>query len=90
MKHIGKFAILAALTSMMAGVGLVATTAPAAAFIACNHRGECWHVQDRFAYPPGEGIVIHPDDWHWGRHDHFRFREHGGRGFWRGGVWVTL
>jgi hypothetical protein len=90
MKHFGKFAALAALTTLVAGADIVATTSPASALIACNRRGDCWHVRDRFDYPRGAGITIHEDNWHWGRRERFRFREHEGRGFWRGGVWVNL
>ena len=68
MKHIGKFAILAALTSMMAGAGLVATTAPAAAFIACNHRGNAGMSRTVLPIRRAKASLIHPDDWHWGRH----------------------
>jgi len=84
-----KFAHLALITLVGAG-GIVASVAPASAFIACNRRGDCWHVQDRVRYPRSAGITIHPDDWHWGRRDHFQFHEHDGRGYWRGGVWMQF
>jgi hypothetical protein len=34
--------------------------------------------------------VIHPDNWKWGDADHYKWREHEGRGYWRDGVWVTF
>jgi hypothetical protein len=57
------------------------------AAIAC--RGNvCWHVQDRYEYPPEARIIVHPDDWRWGRREHYVWREHEGRGYWRGGRWM--
>jgi hypothetical protein len=84
-----KFVQLALITLVGAG-GIVASSAPASAFIACNREGDCWHVQDRVRYPRAAGITIHPDNWHWGKRSHFRFNEHDGHGYWRGGVWITL
>ena len=63
----------------------------ASADVACNRWGECWHVNDRFAYPAGVGITFHADDWgryhhrgyHW-RHDRFD------RGYYRNGVWIAF
>ncbi len=34
-------------------------------------------------------IVIHEDDWKWGRHEHYRWREHEGRGYWNGSRWTS-
>jgi hypothetical protein len=64
----------------------VASTASAE--IVCNGEGVCWHVRHAYAYAPGYGVVVHPNGWRWGARDHYVFREHGGRGYWRGGVWV--
>ena len=49
-----------------------------------------WHVHDRYTHDPGFGVVIHDDNWKWGTGDHFRWREHAGRGYWRNGLWVTF
>ena len=84
-----------AILGAVAGVGaLVAVTVPAAAYIACNREGDCWHTEARYA-PPGVHFEYHPDDWYFHRHwdaDRDRhWREyHEGRGYWRGGVWITL
>ena len=70
----------------------LAISAPASAYIACNREGDCWHTDQRERVP-GVTFEYHPDDWyfhqHWdaGRHWH---DYHKGRGYWRGGVWVTL
>jgi len=34
-------------------------------------------------------VVIHEDDWKWKRHEKYRWREHEGRGYWRGSRWET-
>ena len=66
------------------------TASDAAAAIACNAAGECWHIHRAWAYPPEAGIVIHPNGWRWEPTAHFAWREHVGRGYWRNGVWVTF
>jgi hypothetical protein len=80
---------LAAATILGAGI-LALSTASASAEIACNQEGDCWHVHRHYVYRPEFGIVIHPDGWRWGDNDHFRWREHPGRGYWRNGVWVRF
>lgn len=69
------------------GAGMLALSAmSASAAIVCNGN-VCWHTHEAYDYPPDARVVVHPDDWHWGRHEHFVFREHEGRGYWRGGRW---
>lgn len=71
---------------------LVALTGTASARIVCNAEGDCWHTDARYHYP-GVGYVYHPDDWYfhqtWDANRHWR-DYHRGRGYWRGGVWVTF
>lgn len=74
-------------SALMAGVALSATAA--SADVACNRWGECWHVQDRMAYPGELGIVWHPDHWRAGHHYHFR-QDHPGHGYYRNGAWVAF
>jgi len=78
---------VAALLGLGAALG-VASTASAA--IVCNGAGVCWHVRHPYAYAPGYGVVVHPNGWRWGPGEHFVFREHDGRGYWCGGVWVPF
>ena len=85
-----KSLFLAAATAAIAGAGLVAVTTPAAAYIVCNREGECWHVRDRVTYKPEFGVVIHEDNWKWGKHEKFKWHEHEGHGYWRSGIWVGL
>jgi len=75
------------LLSVALGAGALALSAVnASASIACAGP-VCWHTTETYEYPRGARVVVHPDDWHWGRRQHFAFREHEGRGYWRGGRW---
>ena len=88
--------IRTALLAAAAGAGaMLAMAAPASAYIACNHDGDCWHTEGRYA-PPGVRFEYHPDDWYFHRHwrddrdDRWRWRAyHEGRGYWRNGIWIT-
>jgi len=80
-------------TAAAAAVGLTAlvvSTVSASAAIACNAEGECWHVNRHYVYRPEYGIVIHENNWRWGPSEHFVWREHTGRGYWRNGVWIRF
>jgi hypothetical protein len=73
------------LIGSVAGAGLMAGTAfTAAADIACSGN-VCWHVHDRYHYPRGVHVVVHPDSWHMSKR--YVIREHEGRGYWRGNSW---
>jgi hypothetical protein len=73
------------------GAGMLALTAgTASAAVACNENGSCWHVRNHYAYPPEARIVIHPEGWKWGAREHYTWREHTGRGYWRNGVWIRF
>jgi hypothetical protein len=80
-------------SAVLAGVGaaaLAVSALPASAAIVCNRDHECWHVRGRYAYRHEFGVVVHPDSWRWNRHEHYVWREHDGRGYWRHGVWVQF
>jgi len=66
---------------------LLLTAQAASARIACNSDGDCWHVHGDFEFKPEIGVVVHPDDWKWKESEHFRWHEHEGRGYWKGGDW---
>ena len=73
------------------GIGAMASTvSSASAAIACNGEGQCWHVRRPYAYAPAYGVIVHPDGWRWGPGEHYAWREHPGRGYWRSGVWVRF
>ena len=76
---------------LAAAVGVAAfatSTLTASAYIACTGN-VCWHVMERHEYPTHARVVIRNDDWKWKRHEHYRWREHEGRGYWRGSRWET-
>jgi hypothetical protein len=69
------------------GAGVLAfsvVSAPAA--VACNDT-VCWHTHQSYEYPPDARVTVHPDSWRWGARDHYTWREHEGRGYWRGNTW---
>ena len=72
-----------------AGAALLAVSATSAsAAIACS--GDvCWHVKEAYTYPPEANVILHEDDWKWGSSEHYIFREHDGRGYWRGNRWMV-
>jgi hypothetical protein len=67
---------------------VMTSTFGASAAIVCQGN-TCWHTHEVHDYPHEAGVVVHEDNWHWGPHEKFNFREHEGRGYWRGGKWVT-
>jgi hypothetical protein len=76
------------LLSAATGAGILAFSAiSASAAIVCSG-GVCWHTPRAYEYPPKAGVVVHPDDWRWGPREHFSWREHQGRGYWRGERWI--
>ena len=82
MKNFGKLALGAFVGASALAFGAVA----ASAAIVCNEEGDCWHAGVRHEYPAAAGVVIHEDNWAPG--ERFHWREHEGRGYWRGGNWV--
>ena len=79
--------------ALLLGTGAAALTGGAAsARVVCNRDGDCWHT-DSVPVVPGVRLETHPDDWyfhqHWDGNRHYR-DYHEGRGYYRGGVWITL
>jgi hypothetical protein len=75
------------LVAALGASALAFSAMSASAAIVCN--GDvCWHTHEAYEYPPDARVVVHPDDWHWGHGEHFVFREHEGRGYWRDGHWT--
>ena len=79
-----------ALTALVAGGALAGMATAADARIVCNAGGYCWHARNTYAYRPEYGVVVHEDNWRWGPTDHYRWREHAGRGYWRDNRWVRF
>jgi hypothetical protein len=86
MPKIVEFAAAAVLS--LSAVAFTATAASAE--IVCNGENVCWHVHHPYAYHPEWGVSVHPNHWRWGATEHYTWREHRGRGYWRNGVWVTF
>ena len=74
-----------ALLGAVAGAAVFAfSAAGASAAVVCNGN-VCWHVKDKYDYPPTAGVVVHEDTWNAG--PSITFREHEGRGYWNGNDW---
>jgi len=75
------------LGAAMGAGALALSMATASAAIVCS--GDvCWHTQTTYEYPPEARVIVHPDTWRWGPGERFTFREHEGRGYWRGDRWT--
>jgi hypothetical protein len=76
-----------ALLGAIAGAGALAFSAVgASAAIVCNGN-TCWHAKEKYEYPPTAGVVVHEENWKAG--PGITFREHEGRGYWKGDVWTA-
>jgi hypothetical protein len=53
----------------------------------CNEDGDCWHATTDYDYQPSFGLSIHPNDWKWKEGEKHAWREHEGKGYWKGGSW---
>ena len=79
--------MIAALVAASAG----AVAATASADIVCNSTDNvCWHTHRHYAYKPEFGVEVHPNGWAWGQTDHYVWKEHTGRGYWRSGAWIAF
>jgi hypothetical protein len=47
----------------------------------------CWHAHDSYDYPAEARVTVHEDAWEAG--PSIRFREHEGRGYWKGDDWTA-
>ena len=67
---------------------LTVSAVSASAAIVCSGR-VCWHTSERHQYPAHARVVVHEDNWKWGRHERYKWREHEGRGYWSGSRWTS-
>jgi opacity protein-like surface antigen len=59
--------------------------------IVCDQAGTtCWHSVDRYDYPTGANVVVHPYDWQADNGATYAWREHPGRGYWQGNQWTPF
>jgi hypothetical protein len=77
-------------TILSVASALTLTATAASAEIVCNAEGDCWHVRGKAEYKPELKLQVHPDSWKWSGSEHYRWREHEGHGYWRGGNWVEI
>ena len=75
------------LATVCGGAALALSALTASAEIACSGN-VCWHVKERITYPPEANVTIREDSWKPG--PTVKFREHEGRGYWRGDAWVEI
>ncbi len=76
-----------AFVGVVMGTGMLAVSATSAsAYVACSGN-TCWHVKERYEYPKESRVIIHEDSWKAG--PSITFREHEGRGYWKGDVWTS-
>jgi hypothetical protein len=72
----------------LVSVGIIATAGSASARVVCNEDGDCWHNRDVQVFPPALGLTVHEDDnWKWGEGEKHHWREHEGKGYWKGDKW---
>jgi hypothetical protein len=69
-------------------LAMAATTASAR--VVCNADGDCWHAQTEYNYEPSFGLTVHADNWKWKEGEKHAWREHEGKGYWRGGDWKAF
>ena len=72
----------------LVGVSALAMmTTSASARIVCNEDGDCWHAKTDYDYQPTFGLSVHGDDWKWKEGEKHAWREHDGKGYWKGKDW---
>jgi hypothetical protein len=75
------------LSTAIGGAALALSAASASAGVACI--GDvCWHTTERYTYPAESKVIIREDSWKPG--PKVKFREHPGRGYWKGETWVDF
>jgi hypothetical protein len=57
----------------------IAMTTSASARVVCRH------TQSDYVYPPTLGLTVHDNDWKWKEGEKHMWREHEGKGYWKGG-----
>ena len=77
-------------TLVIATGALALAATGASASVVCNDEGDCWHSKGNVEYKPELKLHVHPDNWKFADKDNYKWREHEGRGYWKGGVWISL
>jgi hypothetical protein len=76
------------LASALMVAGTLALSALSASAAIVRSGNTCWHVHEKYSYPPSAGVIVHEDNWKAG--PDIRFREHEGRGYWKGDTWIDF
>jgi hypothetical protein len=79
-----------ALAGVMGAGAFALTSTTASAAIVCNADGDCWHTQTEYQYEPTFGLTVHDNNWKWKEGEKHSWREHDGKGYWKGGSWRTF
>jgi hypothetical protein len=75
------------LATAIGAAALALSAASASADVACS--GDvCWHVKERHTYPAESKVIIREENWK--PSPVIKFREHEGRGYWKGDAWVDF
>ena len=74
------------ITAVLAGTAVAFTATGAFADIACVGN-TCWHVKEKYTYPKESKVVIHEETWK--PSATVTFKEHEGRGYWKGDAWTS-
>jgi hypothetical protein len=75
------------IAALMGASALAMAATTASARIVCNADGDCWHAQTEYNYEPAFGLSVHPDNWKWKEGENHAWREHEGKGYWKGKDW---
>lgn len=78
----------ALLGAALGGSVIALSVASASAAIVCTGN-VCWHVTEKYDYPPEARVTIHEDHWKWGPSEKYTWRERTGRGYWREDKWIS-
>ena len=74
------------LATVVGASAMALSSMTASASIVCTGP-VCWHTHDTYDYPPEARVTVHEDAWKAG--PGVKFREHEGRGYWRGDSWTA-
>jgi len=84
MKKISSIAVAA----LMGASAVAFISTGASASIVCNSDGDCWHTKTDYTYAPSFGLNVHQNDWKWKEGEKHAWREHDGKGYWKGDAWT--
>jgi len=75
---------------MLTGACVLSFSAVSASAAVVCTGNVCWHTKEKYEYPAEARIVVHDDDWKWRKDEKYDWREHEGRGYWKGERWEEM